>query len=89
MEKAVLTMRFPMFSVYRKYRSSSHTPYIYAVFYFSVILHSRPLFSMRFYTAPKIINSQKFFLWEKIIANEATDKELISKNIQATPAAQF
>ena len=27
--------------------------------------------------------------WEKIIADEATDKELISKNIQATPAAQF
>ena len=27
--------------------------------------------------------------WEKIIANEAMDKELISKNIQATPAAQF
>ena len=27
--------------------------------------------------------------WEKIIANEATDKEIISKNIQATPAAQF
>jgi len=27
--------------------------------------------------------------WEKIIANEATDKELTSKNIQATPAAQF
>ena len=27
--------------------------------------------------------------WEKIIANEATDKELISKNIQAAPAAQF
>ena len=27
--------------------------------------------------------------WEKIIANEATDKELISKNIQATPSAQF
>ena len=27
--------------------------------------------------------------WEKIIANEATDKGLISKNIQATPAAQF
>ena len=27
--------------------------------------------------------------WEKIIANEATDKELISKYIQATPAAQF
>ena len=27
--------------------------------------------------------------WEKIIANEATDKELISKNIQATHAAQF
>ena len=25
--------------------------------------------------------------WEKIIANEATDKELISKNTQATPAA--
>ena len=27
--------------------------------------------------------------WKKIIANEATDKELISKNIQAAPAAQF
>ena len=27
--------------------------------------------------------------WEKIIANEATDKQLISKNIQATHAAQF
>ena len=27
--------------------------------------------------------------WEKIIANEATDKELNLKNIQATPAAQF
>ena len=27
--------------------------------------------------------------WEKIIANKATDKGLISKNIQATPAAQF
>ena len=27
--------------------------------------------------------------WEKIIANETTDKELISKNIQATPAAHF
>ena len=27
--------------------------------------------------------------WEKIIANEPIDKELISKNIQATPAAQF
>ena len=27
--------------------------------------------------------------WEKIIANETTDKELISKNIQAAPAAQF
>ena len=29
--------------------------------------------------------------WEKIIANEATDKQLISiyKNIQATPTAQF
>ena len=26
--------------------------------------------------------------WEKIIANEATDKQLISKNIQATYAAQ-
>ena len=26
--------------------------------------------------------------WEKIIANEATDKELI-KNIQATTATQF
>ena len=27
--------------------------------------------------------------WEKIIANEAIDKELISKILQATPAAQF
>ena len=27
--------------------------------------------------------------WEKIIANEATDKEFNLKNIQATPAAQF
>ena len=27
--------------------------------------------------------------WEKIIANEATDKGLILKNMQATPAAQF
>ena len=27
--------------------------------------------------------------WEKIVANETTDKELISKNIQAAPAAQF
>ena len=27
--------------------------------------------------------------WEKIIANEAIDKELISKNIQATPTAQL
>ena len=27
--------------------------------------------------------------WEEIIANEATDKELISKNIQAAPGAQF
>ena len=27
--------------------------------------------------------------WEKIIVNEATDKQLISKKIQATPAAQF
>ena len=27
--------------------------------------------------------------WEKIIANEATDKELIPQNIQAAPAAQF
>ena len=44
---------------------------------------------MRFYTAPKTISSNKSFLWEKIIANEATDKELISKNIQASPAAQF
>ena len=26
---------------------------------------------------------------EKIIAKESTDKELISKNIQATPTAQF
>ena len=27
--------------------------------------------------------------WEKIIASEATDKQLISKYIQAIPAAQF
>ena len=27
--------------------------------------------------------------WEKIIANEETDKGLIQKNIQATPTAQF
>ena len=27
--------------------------------------------------------------WEKIIANEETDKGLISKNIQTTPEAQF
>ena len=27
--------------------------------------------------------------WEKIIVNEATNKELISKYIQATPEAQF
>ena len=27
--------------------------------------------------------------WEKIIANEATDKQLISKILQATPTAQF
>ena len=27
--------------------------------------------------------------WEKIIVNEAMDKGLISKNIQATPEAQF
>ena len=27
--------------------------------------------------------------WEKIIANKAPDKGLISKNIQATPEAQF
>ena len=27
--------------------------------------------------------------WEKIIGNEATDKELIPPNIQAAPAAQF
>jgi len=27
--------------------------------------------------------------WEKIIASEATDKQLISKILQATPAAQF
>ena len=27
--------------------------------------------------------------WEKIIANEATDKRINLKNIQATPAAQF
>ena len=27
--------------------------------------------------------------WEKIIANEATDKRINLKNIQAIPAAQF
>ena len=27
--------------------------------------------------------------WEKLIANEANDNRLISKNIQATPAAQL
>ena len=27
--------------------------------------------------------------WEKMIAKEATDKELISKNIQAAHAAQY
>ena len=27
--------------------------------------------------------------WEKIIANEATDKQLTSKIYKATPAAQF
>ena len=27
--------------------------------------------------------------WEKIIANEATDEQLILKNIQETPAVQF
>ena len=27
--------------------------------------------------------------WEKITADEATDKEFNLKNIQATPAAQF
>ena len=28
--------------------------------------------------------------WEKVIANEAADKELISKNVEATPpAVQF
>ena len=27
--------------------------------------------------------------WEKIIANEETDKGINLKNIQATPAAQF
>ena len=27
--------------------------------------------------------------WEKIIANEATDKQLISKIISASPAAQL
>ena len=47
-----------------------------------------------FYTTKKTIRKVKRQLsaWEKIIANKATDKELISKtckNIQATPAAQF
>ena len=27
--------------------------------------------------------------WQKIIANETTDKELISKNMQAAHAAQY
>ena len=47
-----------------------------------------------FYTMKKTIRKVKRqpSAWEKIIANKATDKELISKiykNIQATPAAQF
>ena len=44
-----------------------------------------------FCTAKETINKVKKqpSEWEKIIAKEATDKELISKNIQATPAAQF
>ena len=48
-----------------------------------------------FCTTKEIINKVKRqpSEWEKIIANEATDKQLISKiykkNIQATPAAQF
>ena len=44
-----------------------------------------------FYTRKETISKVKRqpSEWEKIIANEATDKELISKILQATPAAQF
>ena len=44
-----------------------------------------------FHTTKEIISKVKRqpSEWEKIITNEATDKQLISKNIQATPEAQF
>ena len=44
-----------------------------------------------FYTMKETISEVKrqHSEWEKIIANEATDKELISKNIQAAHAAQY
>ena len=44
-----------------------------------------------FWTTKKAINKVKRepSEWEKIIANEATDKELILQNIQAAHAAQF
>ena len=44
-----------------------------------------------FYTMKETISKVKRqpSEWEKIIANKVTDKELISKNIQAAPAAQF
>ena len=44
-----------------------------------------------FCTAIETINKMKRqpSEWEKIKANKATDKELISKNIQAAHAAQY
>ena len=44
-----------------------------------------------FYTTKETISKVKGqpSEWEKIIANEATDKRTNLKNIQATPAAQF
>ena len=44
-----------------------------------------------FCPAKETINKMKRQLseWEKIFANEATDKGLISKNIQAAHAAQY
>ena len=45
----------------------------------------------RFFKTKETINKTKrqSSELEKIIAKESTDKELISKNIQATPTAQF
>ena len=44
-----------------------------------------------FFTAKDTINKTKrqSSEWEKIFANETTDKGLISKNLQATHAAQY